>query len=145
MCKGIKIIPIKLLHLYLLCNKKVLHLCMEFSKQHIIENAVPSKRKQITGVYFLIDKNDEIVYIGSAESVLARLDAHKKKIGAKMFIKHFIIELSGDDKNKRLQLERHYVELFQPKHNKQYNPKYKRIKVEGVAGKLFSYQYIEKE
>ncbi len=60
----------------------------EFTKELIIGLSEPSRREVISGVYFLIYK-DEIVYIGSAFDILSRIKMHKdsKKF---MFHKRFI-------------------------------------------------------
>lgn len=111
---------------------------MKVSKEHIIANSILSKRERIIGVYFLINKEDEIVYIGSGENVLARIAAHKKD-NRKIFNRHFIIQLLEDNRKERHDLERYYVEQFLPKYNKHYNPRYERIKV--AKGESFTYEF----
>lgn len=92
---------------------------MKVTKEHIIINSVPSARRKVVGVYFLIDKNDEIVYVGSGMDVLTRIEAHKKD-NSKIFNRHFIIELPEDNRQDRYALEKSYVQEFKPKYNKYY-------------------------
>lgn len=99
---------------------------MKVTKEHIITNSVASARRKVIGVYFLIDKNDEIVYVGSGVDVLARLQAHRKD-NSKIFNRHFIIELTGSEIERRLEIEMNYTKEFMPKYNKRNNPRYKRV------------------
>ena len=94
----------------------------EFTKELIIGLSEPSRREVISGVYFLIYK-DEIVYIGSAFDILSRIKMHKdsKKF---MFHKRFIIRCEPKDKVGRLAIERKYIEKFKPKNNISLNPDY---------------------
>lgn len=115
---------------------------MELNIEHIISNSIPSKRKQIAGIYFLINKNDEIVYVGSGMCVLSRIEMHKKD-NAKKFNRHFIIEMQSDSKELRMELEKRYIELLRPVYNKQCNPRYKRIKLPTDDSAERAYSYID--
>jgi|GEM_PF-3277104 len=93
---------------------------LEFTKEQIIELSNPSRREVISGVYFLIYK-EEIVYIGSAFDILSRIQMHKE--GKRfMFNRMFIIRCEPKDKIGRLKIERNYIEKFKPKNNIALNP-----------------------
>lgn len=89
-------------------------------KEMIVRLSVKIKKEPIIqGIYFLL-YNDEIVYIGQAIDILARIKMHRSNPRLK-FLKYFYIEYNS--KEERTRLEKKYIENFCPKYNIEYNPK----------------------
>lgn len=107
-------VPVKLL-LERLCNEKehAISYTKDLTAHQIKKFSKPLT--DITGVYFLID-NDEIVYVGQSLNVYSRISAHKKD---KDFDKVFVIKCQ---KEELTEIERYYILLLRPKHNKTHNP-----------------------
>lgn len=79
---------------------------------YLLANARVIELQTISGVYFLF-RGDEIVYIGQSYDVYSRVIDHKSD-PSKHFDKWAYIEV---DETERLEIERRYIEMFQPQYN----------------------------
>jgi len=88
------------------------------TKKEIIENATPYVPAPISGVYFLINRHDEIIYVGFSEDVLSRLKEHRLNHFVK-FDRYHIEEIKGlaDGRN----LEQWYIKKLRPELNVVHN------------------------
>lgn len=76
----------------------------------------------IAGIYCLL-QDEKIVYIGQSKSVIRRIGWHLST-NKKKFNKFSFLVL----KHRRDDLEAELIEKFQPKYNRQCNPKYWKYK-----------------
>ena len=58
---------------------------MVLSREEVFENKIPN---YIVGVYYFIDENDNIIYIGKSKNIKSRIQQHIK-YGRKRLIKNF--------------------------------------------------------
>lgn len=80
--------------------------------------------QNLSGVYFLIYEK-EVVYVGSSQSAISRIDHHRK--GNKIiFDYHYIISCN---KKNLAPLENHYIFKFCPKYNKMLSNKTEKYKL----------------
>ena len=88
------------------------------TKKEIIESAIPYDPKAITGVYFLINRHNEIIYVGFSEDVMLRLKTHRYNY-LTPYDRYFIIEVDNvvDGRN----LEQAYIKRARPRLNVVYN------------------------
>lgn len=89
------------------------------SKEFIISHSKKIKEPIISGVYFLINQYDEIVYIGQAANLLNRLKVHRANTNLAFNRWYFIEE---NDSLERNSLELQYIANFTPKFNIRDNP-----------------------
>ena len=110
---------------------------MIIAKQKILERAkVFNTPPVIEGVYFLINKRNEIIYIGSSTDCYKRINTHRKNKRMR-FDRQYIIKRK--DKRKRLILETEYIKLYKPRFNRTDNPDYHRGK------KVLWFTYLQKD
>lgn len=80
--------------------------------------------QNLSGVYFLIYEK-EIVYVGSSQTAISRIDHHRK--GNKiLFDYHYILPCS---KKNLASLENYYIFKFCPKYNKRISNKTEKYKL----------------
>lgn len=75
----------------------------------------------LRGVYFLINKTENIVYIGKSENCYKRIKTHKSN-NKKAFVRYFILEVSKSENLE--ETEKKYINDFKPFYNKKDNPEY---------------------
>ena len=71
-------------------------------------------QNDITGIYFLIDESDEIVYVGQSEDIGKRVAAHANK-GMKLWTHSFFLPCKASQID---EVEAYYVLRLKPKYNK---------------------------
>lgn len=76
--------------------------------------------RRIKGIYFLMNRKKEVIYIGKSTNILSRVKVHKSKKHIK-FHSYNYIEFDFPEKDLCL-LERLFIVKFKPKLNKQCNP-----------------------
>ena len=69
------------------------------------------------GIYFLMDNDEEVVYVGSSENVGARIYAHQSQF-EKAFSKYASISLPKLSESDLLQFEANFIAKYRPKYNK---------------------------
>lgn len=84
-----------------------------FSSDFIVRNSIDLSNPLVCGVYFLINRHSEVLYIGSSSDVYQRLNAHKR--------------------NKRLVFNRIYIIPFEDENlMKIEETKYTSVKMERI-------------
>lgn len=100
------------------------------NKELILRLSVkPKTDPKISGVYFLVFR-DEVVYVGQAVDIFARIRMHRTNRSL-IFYKYFYIEYN--EKDLRDELERKYIEMLCPKYNIDFNPKAKEDMILAIS------------
>lgn len=90
----------------------------DLSKERILSMAVQRDKIVLSGVYFLVNKN-EIIYVGQSVKTHSRLLTHWAE---KEFDKVFVLQV---EKSRLTEVENHYIKKFNPRLNKSNNPNFK--------------------
>lgn len=93
-------------------SKGVIQTDEDLTKQDVLKLCQLQEDVVTSGIYFLVD-GDEIVYVGKSSNIHKRLTGHI----AKEFDKILMVETSFPDEE-----EVRYIQKFNPKYNKTYNP-----------------------
>jgi hypothetical protein len=96
-------------------------LCAEFPPaESLALRALPQK---VGAVYFLYDENNQLLYVGATSDLHKRLIRHRENGIIKFASSAHIL---CNDHVRRLQIESHYLERYQPPHNKEGTERGKR-------------------
>ncbi len=91
-------------------HKSIFEFCNIFDPNYLKKNRL---RKIISGLYFLYDSYDDLVYIGASSDIMKRIMQHEKK---KDFEYYAYLEVDG--KSDYMMIERLLIDRFKPKYNK---------------------------
>lgn len=79
-------------------------------KERLFEKAIPVKVRSTSGIYFLLDDNDEIVYVGQAINLVKRIGEHcDQKRG--LFSRVIAVAVP---KHRLFELETKYIRAYDP-------------------------------
>ena len=92
------------------------------NKEEILKQAT-CKMPIVKGVYFLINKDQEIVYVGMSNDCYERISVHKSD-RSKRFKTFTIIKYNDNDSISLRDYEEAYIKKHQPKYNKHKTSKY---------------------
>lgn len=111
-------------------------------KNYILKNKI-QKLKKITGIYFLLEK-DEVVYVGQTVNGLSRVYSHSDK----KWDSYCFVPVDKDDLNR---IETENIVFYKPKYNKSMNSEFlsfdmirNRLKTLGVEKPKFYKNNIKK-
>lgn len=84
------------------------------TKDRLLKHAKPVRVQSTSGVYFLLDDADEVVYIGQAVNLVARIGTHcDEKRG--LFSRVIAVEVP---KHRLFELETKYIRAYRPRLNR---------------------------
>lgn len=75
-----------------------------------------------SGIYFLINEEDEIVYIGQSVNVISRVDEHRRGVMGAHFCRILFLPIDNASKPLLEYVEAKFIERIRPQLNKQITP-----------------------
>ena len=90
----------------------------ELLRKHLLDNAKVGALEIVSGIYFLFDRGN-IVYVGKSLDIFVRIRTHYRD-EAKVFDRWAYLKCPAEGLD---EMEREYIELFQPYLNKVLIPK----------------------
>ena len=89
---------------------KYIHNFSEFTER------IPKEYEDAWGIYFILDTDDEIIYIGQSMNIKKRANKYWKRVSCNKIIVDFV--LGVETRQDLIDLETDFIWKYRPKHNR---------------------------